>query len=233
MLHSDSTQYLRHQPISGPVEWGKNNFKIIRRRGHELPAHGLSQHRAHVFFVHLRTDNGEQPSGGRFLQVDELNIIEDIDARHLPGHLLGMLRRHLRPIRPVRLVTVEFFGVVAGGNVDARDGTGLPDGKRQLRGRSQILEKIHVDSVGHQYGRRFAGEGPGIVPAVVGDGHAVSDALSAVPNDVGECLSGMAHRVHVHAVQAGLHHASQSRRTELQHGGEPALDFLRIPLDFP
>ena len=144
-----------------------------------------------------------------------------------------MLRRHLRPIRPVRFITVEFFGIMAGGNVDARDGTGLPDGKRQLRGRSQVLEKIHVNAVGHQHGRRFASEGPGIVPAVVGDGHAVSDALAAVPNDVGKRLSGVAHRVHVHAVQTGLHHAAQSRRAELQHGGEPALNLLRIPLDFP
>ena len=48
---------------------------------------------------------------------------------YTPFHLVGVAGGELGPVLPVHLVAVVLLGVVAGGDVDARDAAVLPDGE--------------------------------------------------------------------------------------------------------
>ncbi len=143
-----------------------------------------------------------------------------------------MLGGQLGAVGPVDLVAVIFFGVVAGGDVDACLTAVVPHGEAQLRRGAQGLENAHMNAVGGADLRGGVGKLRAVMAAVHADGHAlVHGGLPLGADDVGKALGGPADDVDVHLVQTHLHGAPQAGGAELQRAVEPALDLLVVAAD--
>ena len=112
----------------------------------------------------------------------------------------------LAAVLEVDLVAIVFGRVVAGGEVDARLGLHMANGKRQLGRGTRPLEKIGVaaevgDDFGGEFGE-FAGEKPGVVAEADG-GFAGAALLGEILlHMMHEPLSGAADVVGIHRVRA-------------------------------
>ena len=231
MLHAQPLQGLGDELVARAVEGGVHHLEGVRHRVHRRLVVHLLHHVGQELLVGLLPHDGDEAVRHRFAVVGHGHV-EHVGLGHDLGHLVGVVGGELGAVGPVDLIAVILLGVVAGGDVDARDAAVLPDGKGQLGGGAQGFKQPHRDARRRHNAGGLLGEHVGVVPAVEADGHALFHRLRPlVQNDLGERLGGVADDVDVHAVQSHAHGAPQPGGAELQLGEEAGFDLLLVPGD--
>ena len=122
-------QRFRDEFVSASVERRIYHFETVCHRLNGFPVDGLSKNTLEKGFVRLLIQQEDLSLFHRLIVIAGGKIIEQVDLLHLFGDLFRFLRRKLRPVGPVDLVSVVFLRIVAGGHVDARCRTVITDGK--------------------------------------------------------------------------------------------------------
>ena len=236
MLHTHAAEHLGDQLVAGAVEGGVDHLEGVRHLLHRGAVVDLSHDVGQEALVGLLPHHDDLPGGAGGVaggaggvEVRLLHRGEEVQLRHLLGDGVGVVGGQLGAVGPVDLIAVVLLGVVAGGDVDARDAAVLPDGEGQLGGGAEGLEEPDGDAVARHDTGGLPGELGGVVAAVEAHGHPLGGGLGPLgQDDLGEGLGGMADHMHVHVVQAHRHGAAEAGGAELQGGEEPALDLLGI-----
>ena len=123
---------------------------------------------------------------------------------------------NLSAILPVSLVSVILAGVMAGCYVHAGYGAELTDGKADLRGGAEALEKIDLYAIGTEDVCNTFCKHTAVVTTVVTHNHALSALGESLVDVVGKTLGGHTNNIFVHTVCTGTHDAAQTTGSELQ-----------------
>ncbi len=175
-----------------------------------LVYHGLVNS-LHVFIVHLTTDDFYQFVYGCELHVLNLNLV------HLIYDTCVVRHEHLCTVFPVSLISVVFFGIVAGCYVNSCLCAQMTYGKGNFWCGAQALEEIHLYAVGTKDGSYSLGKETSVVAAIVSHYNTQLLTLGEGLNQiVGKSLCGHAHDVLVHSVGSCSHDAAQSTCAEFQ-----------------
>ena len=149
------------------------------------------------------------------------------DGVDLFDHALRISGQDLAAGFVIDFVAVVLPGVVAGGDANARLAAQMLDRKRQDGCRHQGFEQSDLDPGGTQDRCRFGGKFAGTVAGVIGNGN-LAGARHFAAQVVGQAQRRAAHRVGVHPVGPGAHHATQATGAKFQIAVKSILDLLGI-----
>ena len=232
MLHAEAMERFGHETPAAAVERRIDDLEVI---GHTADGGGIDGHGHDLLeegLVGLLAEILDQPLLERGIEAHALNVLEDVQLRHIIGDRRGMLRGQLRAVGPVDLIAVVFLGVVARGDVDARLRAVVQHGVGQLRRGTQSVEHADVDAVGGHDGGGLMREDLAVDAAVIADDDALLAGLGSLGlDDLGERLRGVADDMDVHAAQADGHLTAQTGSAELQRREKAAFDLLGVVLN--
>ena len=224
VLEAQAGKDFRYQAYAAAVQGRIDDLELTVAR-HAFRAQGEGQQVREIGVIHLLAERTHFSAAHVRL---ELHLGRIGNFRHFRDDFLVHGRGDLSAVGPGDLVAVVFLGVVGGGDHNARHGAGLADGVTHFGRRTDIVEDIHVDSVGAHHVRGDAGKFLAVVPAVVRNHHGEPLPLHVTEDVVGQALRRHPHRVLVHPVGAHAHNATQATGAEFQVLIEGILEAGRI-----
>ena len=123
---------------------------------------------------------------------------------------------NLRAILPICLIAIVLAGVVRGSHHYTTLAAELTDGKAQLRGGAERLEKVNLEAIGGKDVGSALGKLTTEVTAVVANGNFNLLTLKTFLQIVGQTLCCHTYCIYVHSVGANAKDAPQTAGAELQ-----------------
>ena len=212
--------------VAAAVHGGINEFEIFADFAHR--AAGKRQF-GQIFIITLIDGGGHAADKGVSLLFHREIIANRGNKLHDVGSRLG---RHLRAVLAVHFIAVIFFGIVAGGDHDARDRAQFTDGIGKHGNGMHVVIQPDAYAVGCENARRGFGELVRLSAGIERNRHAAAASRLAQRSDVfRKSLRCAAHGVYVHHIRAVADDAAHARRAELELCSEPVFYRLFVARD--